>query len=159
MRKKISFLLIFLLVFPVMAMAAGTVTQSIQDVFTTDGNSPVFRTLTFTCVGDSVDGSIPDTAVSSANMAYITGWRLYKVVADPGATAPDAADVLIKDTGGNDLLDGNGTNLIDPTATKATYPAIDGVAATQPITGTITLDVDNQATASATYTITLYFVR
>lgn len=105
-------------------------------------------------------GAAPaNTATNTENTRLITGWFLYKVIADPGGTAPDAADVLIYDTGGEDQLNGNGTNLIHATSTQSTYPEIDGQAAMQPVIGALTLDVDNQGTANALYDIWMIFKR
>jgi len=146
--KKL-FIVMMALLFAGMAYGAGECTQ--------DGAVQVdqsTRTLTFTCVGDSSGGSIPDTATNTANSAFIKGWRLYDVEVDPGTTQPDAADVLIKNAAGRDFLDGLGTNLIHATATQSMG---DSMPFFDVIDGAITLDVDNQATGSATYTVKLTF--
>jgi len=157
--KYFKILFLFTIAFLLMvsgAFAAGSVTLS--DAFTKNyqGNAQYY-VVTCTCVGDSSDGSIPDTAIASGETGISfggpVGWILYKVIADPGTTAPDAADVYVKDSGGDDLLDGRGANLLHATATQAIKDI------NQPVVGTITLDVDNQATVSATYVITLVFYK
>ena len=84
--KKL-FIVMMALLFAGAAFGAGTVTQEEDRVNTGT------RTITFTCIGDSSNGSIPDTDVSDP--AFIKGWRLYDVEVNPGTPAPDAADVLI----------------------------------------------------------------
>jgi len=116
------------------------------------------RVITFQCQGGA-GGAITDTEVTAENMRRITGWFLYKVTADHGTTAPDAADVVISVAGGEDLLNGNGVNLIHATTQQSTYPEIDGQAAKQPIIETITLEVNNQGTAAAHFNIDLIFTR
>ena len=114
----------------------------------------------FVCTGDSGNGSIPATAVSTANMALILDKaRLNYARAYPtsGGTAPDAADVTLL-MNGQDLLGGAGVNLIHATATQDTYPLNTGGDIRFPlITDTVTLGVANQATASANYTIEAVF--
>jgi hypothetical protein len=77
-----------------------------------------------------------------------------------GGTAPDAADVQVL-MNGMDLLGGLGTNLIHATATQGLNPAstFTGNIWFPIITGTLTLKVSNQATASANYTVKLLFYR
>lgn len=148
------------------AWAAGSCTQS--PVVYTGG----FATITFVCTGDSSNGSIPNTAISSDNMAAIQGkYYLYLVRAYPtsGGTAPDAADVFILDAVGEDYLGSadcgttanKGANLIHATLPKSAIPFSYNMSSYYyfPVTSTLTLKVASQATASANYTIELTFVR
>ena len=132
------------------AFAAGSCTQSASQV---DDHT---RTVTFSCTGDAANGSIPDTPTNTANTTFITGWYFYNIEVDPGATAPDAADVLIKNAAGRDLLDGLGTNRIHATATQSMS---DSMPFFEAVEGALTLDVNSQATASALYTVKLIFVK
>ena len=146
--KKL-FIVMMALLFAGAASGAGTVTQ--------DGAVNVntgTRTLTFTCVGDSSNGSIPDTDTNDDNTAFIKGWRLYDVEVNPGTPAPDAADVLIKNAAGRDFLDSLGTNLVHATNTQSMG---DSMPFFDVVDGVITLDVDNQGTASAQYTVKMTF--
>ncbi len=148
------------------AASAGTCTQSTREY--TGG----YVVITFACTGDPSDGSIPDMAISAANMAYVEGTHyLDNVRAYPtaGGTAPDAADVFILDANGEDYLGSEdagttankGANLIHATLPKSAIPcsANAGSLFHFPIINTLTLRVANQATASANYTIELTFVR
>jgi len=150
------------------ANAAGTVVQSASMV------QNDIRQVTFTCTGDASDGSIPNTDTNTAITGYIKGFYLYKVEAFPtdGGTAPDAADVLIYDSDGLDLLgseDGStayaGLGLIHATLKRSCLPNMHLPRADlhvnfyPSINGALTLDVVNQATASAEYTIVLTFVK
>jgi len=172
--KKLLFLILALaLIFPVSVFATGSVVQTAGAV-RNDANQITAKTLTFVCTGDSGDGSIPDTDTSAANTLWVQGWYLYAVEAFPtsGGTAPDLADVMVKTETGLDLLgsiDGvtayAGLNLIPVVTPRRTTPDIyltrgSTHATYSPVvTGTLTLDVDNQGTASADYTIIMTFVR
>lgn len=147
---KVLFLaLVLSLIVSGSVLADGTVTETVTKYLRGDSR---YVEVLFTCVGDASDGTIPDTAMSFS----AKGWYLYNVEVDPGATAPDAADVLIKNAAGRDLLDGLGTNLIHATATQSLS---DSMPFFELITGALTLDVDNQATVSATYTVKLTFIQ
>ena len=166
--KKLFLIILTIVLLAANALASGTVTQSAARVDTH------IRTITFVCVGDSSNGSIPNTDTNSANTEFIKGFYLYKIEAYPttGGTAPDAADVLVYDSGGMDLLgseDGStayaGLNLIHATLKKACMPNLfltgrsTHVNYYPEIRTALTLDVDNQGTNSAEYTIVLTFVK
>lgn len=156
MLKKIGILILSVLLFSSgAAMAAGAVTQgAVQKEIAN------VRTLTFTCVGDASNGSIPDEDTTAANTRDLIGWELWKVQAIYGVTGPtDNSDVYIKDSNGVDLMGGYGENMLDNAAHNEAPPRIDGVASLQPVDGTLTLDVDNQSVNSATYVIKLFFRR
>lgn len=170
MKKLLTILIIICLIaFSGSAWAAGTAPQTLEKV------SKYIRTITFVCVGDSGNGSIPNTATNTANTAFIRGWYLTKVEAFPtsGGTAPDAADVMIYDSDGLDLLgseDGGttawaGLTLIHATLKRACVPNLYlpraglHVNYYPAITGALTLDVDNQGTNDAEATVVLTFVK
>jgi hypothetical protein len=127
--------------------------------------------LKFTCTADNEDGTIPNQTVTTANMNKLKGqYFLYLVSAYPvtgeSAVAPDAADVLILDAAGFDLLgstDGStavkGAGLIDATLKKTVAPYLSSAPAWYfpPIMSTLTLVVSGQATHSATYVVELTF--
>ena len=147
--------IIVALAIPGILWAAGSCTQTaVKDA------SSRYLTIKFVCTGDSANGSIPATAISSDNMGIILDKaRLLYVTAYPtsGGTAPDAADVTLT-MNGQDLLGGAGVNLIHATATQDTYPLNTGGDIRFPlITNTVTLAVAAQATVSANYTIEAIF--
>ena len=137
------------------------------------------------CTGSPDDGALPNTAISANITATAQGVRyltdvmsliqgthyLYTVAAYPtsGGTAPDTADVFILDANGEDLLgsvDGGttankGLNLIHATLKKTTMPYSHYLSMFYypAVSGTLTLKVSNQTTASANYTVELIFVR
>ncbi len=169
MKKRLCFVVVaFILFLAEICLAAGSCTQTMV-------NSPdsYARQVLFACTGADDNGSIPNTATNDAVTAFIKGYRLTQVSAYPtsGGTAPDAADVFILDAGGMDLLgseDGGttaygGLNLIHATLKRSTFPDMyiprAGVHAFYypRATGSLTLKVSNQATASADYTIVLDF--
>ena len=147
---------------------------SVSTAWTSDfrGEARIKR-VTFTCIGDSSNGSIPNEDFNSAD--EVTGYYMLNIMAYPtsGGTAPDAADVFILDANDLDLLgsvDGgttayNGLNLIHATLTKMNLPSyLDTKAGSNVnfyhlVTGELTLKVANQGTASADYTIVCTFIR
>lgn len=167
----ITSILILLLLFPAVVFGAvGTVTQTPLEIDTHT------RTLTFVCVGGTAaeTGTISNTVTNTANTAFIKGLRLVEIKAfkTVGGTSPDAASVLIYDASGLDLLGSidnstayQGLNLIHASLTKICLPDMYLTRAGTHqlyypvITGTLTLDVDDQITASATWTIVLTFVK
>lgn len=175
MRKLILFLCFVFLLIPTLLFAAGASVTQTQTVVRNSDGYPVSQTLTFICTGDNATGAIANTDTSSANTALITGWYLVSVDAYPtsGGTAPDAADVMIYDANSLDLLgseDGGTTAYAGLTLLHATLPrrclpnlylprAGIHVNYYPVITGTLTLDVDNQATNSANWTVVLTFAR
>lgn len=166
MKKTFTAIILAVMLMASTAYAAGSCTETVADY--TGGNVVV----ALACTGDAANGSIPNTALSSATMALIQGkYRLVSVSAYPtsGGTAPDAADVYILDAEGEDLLGsadngttaGKGANLIHATLKKTTLPYSYHSSAYYypPVTSALTLKVSNQATASANYTIKLVFER
>jgi len=173
--KRLLFSICIVLLFPALTFAAaGTVSEAI----TKDSPTGVIK-ITFTCTGGTAGdaGTIPNTALSGSALQLLTykkPYYLYRVTAYPtaGGTAPDAADVFILTANNEDLLgsEDNGTtayaglNLIHATLTQSTLPNIylprAGLHANYfpETTGALTLKVSNQATASANWTIELYFV-
>jgi hypothetical protein len=160
-----------------MAQAVDHIPGSCVQTLTQYGISPSMSTgnpivsLKFTCTADNEDGSIPNQAITTANMNKLKGqYYLNLVSAYPvtgeNAVAPDAADVLIKDAAGFDLLgstDGStavkGAGLIDATLKKTVAPYLSSAPAYYfpPIMSTLTLVVSGQATHSATYVVELTF--
>ncbi len=149
------------------AVAPGSCTQTQREY--TNGSMFVVR---LACTGSVDDGSIPNTAISSAVITSLTGkYYLYTISAYPtsGGTAPDAADVFVLDANLEDLLgsvDGGttankGANLIHATLKKTTMPYSNYLSSAYfpSVLNTLTLKVSNQATVSANFTIELVFVR
>uniref|UniRef100_A0A6M3IZS1 Uncharacterized protein n=1 Tax=viral metagenome TaxID=1070528 RepID=A0A6M3IZS1_9ZZZZ len=148
MKQLILALLIILLAIPAYA-ANSSIEEQVESYRA--GDLEIVEVV-FTIVGDDGNGSIADTA-----MAFdATGYYLYNVEADPGATKPDAADVLVMTASGRDLLAGGGANLIHADNTQSMSGAMPFF---EIVTGVLTLDVDNQGTNSATYTVKLTFIK
>lgn len=158
--KKLSIILfaLLMLALPVLSWSAGSCTQATAVPYRWGDLK-----ITLICTGDSDNGSIPTQTISNDNMGLILGTHwLYSVKAypTPGGTAPDAADVAVL-MDGQDLLGTKGANLIHATATQDVFPYSAFMSSWRyvPVTNTITLTVANQGTASANYTIELYFSR
>ena len=139
---------------------AGTVTQSIEEVTSepksaSDGG---FTIVTFSCVGDSSGGGIPDTTTEAAITERIKGCYLIKCHLITGTKAPTAdSDVYIKDADGIDLLGGSGVDALDNSASTGIqlWPTVVTQYGRQPITGALVLDVDGDSVASAVYSVKL----
>lgn len=158
MKKIFLSVLAFCLLIPSMLYAAGACSQTSYSY--TGG----FVHVVLVCTGDASNGSIPDTAISTAIMNTLLGVTyLYIVSAYPtaGGTAPDAADVQVVDANGEDLLGGKGANLIHATAKQTVFPysAFQAENYAPAVINALTLKVANQSTASANYTIELVFAR
>ena len=166
MKKLMAIIVLAIMLMASQLWAAGSCTQTAYST-----SNPTQAIIKFVCTGAADNGSVPDTATSAANTAFIDGMYLYTVSAYPtsGGTAPDAADVFILDANGEDLLgsvDGGttankGLNLIHATLKKTTMPysAYLGNAYYPAITGGLTVKVANQATPNANFTIELTCVR
>jgi hypothetical protein len=137
---------------------AGSVTVS-KYLLSQDKRTLVIK---LACVGDSSDGSVPDTQITGAALGDMfddqyeidytrAGFSLKEVWAVVGATAPDAADVTVKDAIGCELYTEVG--VIPASGTKA------GSVTARLVTSNLTVVVENQDTASATYDIYLKLSR
>ena len=156
--KKLLLTLCFLFMFCANLFAVGSVAVTPSLVGTNDN----MRVLTFACVGDSSSGGIPDTTTDSKAVTdFVKGWYLFKVVYSYGTTPPtDNSDLYLYDsTGTLDLLGGNGVDFIKHSANNSVYCSLNSTPVLQPITGNITFHVVNDVVHSATYTVTLIFVK
>jgi hypothetical protein len=148
--KRILLTLLIICFATTFAYAAGETIE--EQVVSYNRQGREYVEVTFSILGDASSGAISDT-----DMAFdANGYFLYNVEVDPGATQPDAADVLIMTASGRDLLYGGGTNLVHATATQSMSGAMPFF---EIVTGTLTLDVDNQGTAAALYTVKLTFIQ
>lgn len=83
---------------------AGTVTPVLTRLGT-NLNSAMLLTISWTA--DAADGSVPATALSTNIKAQIAGWFIYKIITNPGTTAPTALyDITLVDVDGIDLAKG-----------------------------------------------------
>ncbi len=145
-------LLMLLLLFSATVQAAGTVTVS--RINPTGSNNVLIVKLA--CTGDATDGSVPDTEITGADTMHgywLQGFYLWEVwtVAGTG-TAPDAADITVTDEIDRQLFDQD--NVIAASGTT------EGTISKSKIVGyKLTVSVQNQATASATWDIYLLLAR
>lgn len=146
-------------------LAVGTVTQTLSTKV-----GPGVLHVILTCTGDSANGSIPATDLRSEYIKILMDGNFaltdVRAFPTPGGTAPDAADVTVKQknyktrTGtiapavARDLLGGAGANLIHATDAQSIGA---GMAAYEAVTGDLTVGVANQSTNSANFTIILVF--
>jgi len=147
---------------------AGTMVVSSDKLIGAQSGEADLRVLDITCTHHTDNSfSVASTAITGlvhddAAANFLQGWRIETVEAVPdGTTAPtDGTDLTIKDdTIALDILDGNGTDLIDATTATGTYCAIDGQPYAWPVSGTLTFATANNAVASAIFTLRLNCIR
>jgi hypothetical protein len=142
---------------------AGSVTVS-KYQFSQDKKVLVIK---LACIGDSSNGSVPNTTVTAAAITGMTdgdplynvyaldyttaGFSLAEVWVVDGTPAPDAADITITDALGCSLYTEEG--IIPTSGTKQ------GSVTAALVTSALTMAVANQATASAKYDVYLKLTR
>lgn len=143
---------------------AGTVTLSSDNTYPkstmhTGEKYKSVREVTFACVGDHSNGTIPDTNlcnVAGLEKDPLAGWGLWAVELVPGATGPTGnSDVYLKSADGTDFLSGNGVDALDAATNSFVLPSASVIF----IGGTLTLSVANQSVNDALYKVKLYLVR
>ena len=173
-KAFLTIIAILLLVGPCFATGASTTATSAwvinqRNVAQSEGMVPrpaikeikaVLVTITITA--DNPTGAVTSLTISSSTNSAIyyriQGMKLAKVTAykTAGGTAPDAADVTVKQNL-LDLLGGNGVDLIHASATQSTYAMTDAYPDKPRIYGALVVAVANQITSAATITIELLF--
>jgi len=150
---------------------AGTIALTVRNYGRIEGERWI-KELVWTCTADAADGSYPVVSTDDQTLAgktgksartftkEIVGWTLHRIAVNPGATGPTAnSDFTLLDKDSVDLLDGNGTDLIQNATSKASYPQINGLPAQEPITGALTVTITNNSVNSAVIVITLKLVK
>ena len=166
-KKLLGLLLVLLLGLPLVALSAELVTEGELQ----KSGKGIYE-VAYTLQTDT-SGDITATTFSDDLVAKVKGKWLMHVEAFPtvGGTAPDAADVVVKDENGIYVLgsiDGgvtakNGLSLIHATIPKACLPAMYLTGTTAfvnyywPIRGALTFDILNQGTNTAHITLVFVF--
>lgn len=171
MKRIIAFSVLIVLFVCGNALAAGSVITQSQE--TTDSG---MKAIIFTMTA-AASGAYSDTAMNQRSVDFVKGMYFYGVEAWPtsGGTAPDAADVLVFDKDGEDLLgseDGGttayqGLNLIHATRKYSCIPDkyLPRAGTHQPYYPPFTagqaytLRVQNQGTGSANVTVRFIFAK
>jgi hypothetical protein len=165
MKQRIIKPLLFILIVAVIvssavvSFAAGTVTATVEKF----GVNAI--TLIFTCTGDSVNGSVPDTLTNAVSIggtstnidSMIRDFYLYRVVVSNSTAQTDTdddCDVYFKDAYAIDFMNGQGVDQLDHDTTN--YLRMNQY---DPVIGTMTLSTANQGQASAVWTIKLFFAK
>jgi hypothetical protein len=165
MKQRIIKSLLFILMVAVIvssavvSFAAGTVTATVEKF---DINA---ITVIFTCTGDAVNGTVPDTLTNAVSIngtstnidRLIRDFFLYRVVVTNSTAQTDTddnCDVYFKDANGVDFMNGQGVDQLDHDTTN--YLRMNQY---DPVVGTMTLSTANQAQASAVWTIKLFFAK
>lgn len=158
--KKIFLALGLLLIWASVGLAAtaGTITQTLDTNFIE--SSRVSKVITFTCTASVDAATYPATALSTDNYNAVKGYYLYKIVTNPGSTAPtDNWDMTITDGDGIDVLGGAGANRHTTTSQMFAPLLTTGVYFAQPVIDNWTLNISGNAVNSAGIVIKAIFVK
>lgn len=163
MRKWITILTLLLaLAMPsvLLGATAGSCTETKYDLTSPGGSSfGSIKVVTFTCTAGDGGASPAAVTFSDSAMSFIRGFYLYKVISNPGSTAPAASwDFTITDGDGIDLLNTGGTGR-SATASESIYPLISSQPFAQPIIDTLYLTITNMTNANSGVVVKAIFVR
>lgn len=139
------FLLVIALALTIPAFAAGSVTPSY-------GGRGDWKWVKLECTAGA-GGAFSDYTIP----VEING-AVLQVITDPGGTAPTANyDITLLDANGVDLMGGSLANRSE-TATEIAQPLVNGNYGAVFTSGAHTLTVSNNAVASATFTVIIYYL-
>lgn len=151
--KRLIMVIIFSLWLCNQAFAVGTVTVTLDKYPNAN-----MRAVTYSWVGDAIDGTVPSTATSTAITADIAGWYVYAIETNPGAVAPlTLYDIVINDAESLDIAGGMLANR-SATATEKITPRLDStysIFGGVLVDSALTLVITNQSVVSATGTVKL----
>lgn len=147
--KKFTLILVIIafLTIPCLLIAAGTATQTYQDIYSAEGMSNM-STLTFAWTSDSSESATSATGTTITNQ--IAGKYVVAVVTDPdGTSAPtDNYDVVITDANSVDIMGGTLANRDTANSEQAT-PYIGASYGSRPLGGAITLTVTSAGSGNS----------
>jgi hypothetical protein len=155
---KLLSLVLLLMLFAVPSFGVGTTTVT-KTAKAFGKNGRLMEVVQIDFVGDASTGSVPDTSLT------ISGY-VYKVITNPGSTAPTANYDIVLGDAEDSTLDALASALLNrhTTTTEQVYPKIAGtigtVSSDSPLLapGTYTLGISGNSVASATGRILLFLV-
>jgi len=165
--KKIllSLMVLAILIMSLNSFGASGTTVTADSVYHNSRTGSSFRVVTIIFKADGSGGTIPDTTLNG-NTTGITqglflGWQLSEVYIDgtSGVTPTENSDLYVYQNS-DDLLDGNGVDMIDNTAVNSVYSGVSGSGPySRPVNGDLTITATQAATAvnSAVGTFKLTF--
>lgn len=166
--KRLLLTALLVLAFASQVLAAGTFTVTSDELIRSRAlNRPIMRIITTTFVGDVADGSVPDLTLSASTTGLVhgapAGWFGYSVMIDcnhAGTEPSENSELYILDAVGGDMLGGQGVDQVDNSAERHVYFHNGTAPVKQPMVGTWTVRVTQQAVAvnSATGTIKIVLV-
>lgn len=142
-------LALLLLCLPRLALAAGSVSFSTQQI--NQGGTAYMVTINWT--GDASTGSVPTTTITGLNQ--VQGYTITQIQTVPGTPAPTAGySITVKDVNGYDMAGGQASSL---SATAAASFAT--TSATPPIVGSLSFALTGNSVASAKGKVILYIYK
>lgn len=155
MKRLTAFLATCIMLLPLLAWGAGSVTVTTENIL---GQS--IRLIKFSWTADAAAASVPATTLTTAESQFVQGYYLCGAETDPGSPAPTASyDITITDSGGNDLMGGV---LADRSASATEYavPALNtSVYGCRFVVTPLTFTLTNNLVTSAAGTCTLFFAK
>lgn len=146
MKKLLA---VFLLCLPRLALAAGTVTSSVQAI--NQGGTAYIVTVNWQ--GDASTGSVPTTTITG--LGPVQGYQITQIQTVPGTPAPTAGySITVKDQFGYDMAGGQATTL---SATAAASFAT--TSAVPPVVGSLSFALTGNSVASARGKVLLYIFK
>lgn len=148
---KLITVLIALFLFSTPAFADGIASETAERMTHPETGKAILK-VTLNCtigatdvtIGPAIDGHV------------LKGRKLTHVETVPGTTAPtDASDLTLSTANGLDILDGEGTDLIDSTSILGTVGGVNGVDKPMIIDTVLTFAVTNNVAANSLYTVIL----
>lgn len=152
MNKKrfLYFILVFLLFLSPVSIMAAAPAHTYTTYKFLDGNRHMYM-IEISWQADDTDASIANFTIPTSTLEQYKGTFIYRVITDPGTTAPTAAyDIVINDIYGADIMSGS---LADRSATATEF-----VEVTIPVYGQLTGVFTNNSVNSATGKVILIFV-
>lgn len=155
MKRLTAFLAVCLMLLPLLAWGAGSVTVTTENILGQE-----IRLIKFAWTGDSSDGSVPATTLTTTQAQFVQGYYLCGAQTDPGGTSPTSNyDITITDSGSNDLMGGELANR-SATATEYVIPKLNtSVYGCRFVVTPLTMTLTGNSVNSATGTITLFFAK
>ena len=142
-------LALLLLCLPRLALAAGSVSFSTQQI--NQGGTAYMVTINWT--GDASTGSVPTTTITGLNQ--VQGYVITQIQTVPGTPAPTAGySITVKDVNGYDMAGGQASSL---SATAAASFAT--TSATPPLVGSLSFALTGNSVASAKGKVVLYIYK
>ena len=155
MKRLTAFLAVCIMLLPLLAWGAGSVTVTTENILGQE-----IRLIKFAWTADVAAATVPATTLTTAQSEFVQGYYLCGAETDPGTTGPTALyDITITDSGGNDLMGGELANR-SATETEYAIPKLNSsVYGCRFVVTPLIFTLTGNSVNSATGTCTLFFAK